>query len=91
MKRNIKKIVGIMLVFAMVLVLSTQIWARPMGRCCMRKHHPHKLKTEVLMVIPPTDIEDLEFFVPKSILEANGAKVTVASTTRDFAKEAKGH
>jgi len=90
MKSNIKKIVSIMLVFAMVLGLSTQIWAKPMGRCCMKKNHPHKLKTEVLMVIPPTDIEDLEFFVPKSILEANGAKVTVASTTKGYAKGSHG-
>lgn len=90
MKRNTKKAVGIMLVFSVIFVLSAQIWAMPMRGHFMKRFHPNKPKTEVLMVIPPTDIEDLEFYVPKSILEANGAKVTVASTTRDIATGSHG-
>jgi hypothetical protein len=36
---------------------------------------------KVLMAIPPTQFRDEEFFEPKKILEAEGATVTVASTT----------
>jgi protease I len=34
----------------------------------------------VLMVIPPTQFRDEEFFEPKTILEMQGAKIVVAST-----------
>jgi protease I len=36
---------------------------------------------KVLMVIPPTQFRDEEFFDPKKILESGGAMVTVASTS----------
>jgi PfpI family intracellular protease len=38
---------------------------------------------KVLMVIAPKDFEDCEVFEPMAILKANGAKVTIASTTTD--------
>ena len=40
-----------------------------------------KYSKNVLMVIAPKDFEDAEFYTPKALLEVNGAKVTVASTT----------
>ncbi len=40
-----------------------------------------KFTKEVLMVVAPKDFEDVEFYTPKTLLEINGAKVTVASTT----------
>jgi len=40
-----------------------------------------KFSKNVLMVIAPKDFEDGEFFIPKTLLEVNGANVTVASTT----------
>lgn len=82
---KLKKGLGLMLVFAVIFCLSAQIWAKP-----MKGHQKHKLKPEVLLVIAPKSVEDLEFFVPKSILEANGAKVTVASTTRDMSSGTHG-
>lgn len=33
------------------------------------------------MVVAPKDFEDVEFYAPKTLLEINGANVTVASTT----------
>ncbi len=82
---NFKKFLGFMLVFSMIFCLSAQIWAKP-----IKGHQKHKSKPEVLMVIAPKNVEDLEFFVPKSILEANGAKVIVASTTMDISTGTNG-
>src|SRR5690242_12220290 len=36
---------------------------------------------KILMVIPPTQFRDEEFFEPKAILEEEGAAVQVASTS----------
>jgi len=47
-------------------------------------------KKNVLMVIAPKDFEDCELFEPKTILEVNGAKVTVASTTTESCTGMKG-
>ena len=44
----------------------------------------------VLMVIPHTQFRDEEFFEPKKILEDEGAKVVVASTTARFCRGMKG-
>ena len=49
-----------------------------------------KFQKKVLMVIAPKDFEDVELFEPKTILELNGAKVTVASTTTDMALGSRG-
>src|SRR5215510_2622772 len=45
---------------------------------------------KVLMVIPPTQFRDEEFFEPKKILEDEGAKVVVASTTVRTCRAMKG-
>ena len=39
-----------------------------------------KFTKNVLMVVAPKDFEDVEFYAPKTLLEVNGANVTVAST-----------
>lgn len=39
-----------------------------------------KFSKNVLMVVAPKDFEDVEFYAPKTLLEINGANVTVAST-----------
>lgn len=85
MIRNYKRVISLILLFAIIFCLSAQIWARPVQGC-----QKHKSKVDVLMVIAPKNIEDLEFFIPKSILEVNGAKVTVASTTLDIATGTHG-
>lgn len=82
--KSLKRGIGLVLVFVMLLGISTQIWAKPINKC------QNKLQKNVLMVIAPTNFEDLEFFVPKSILEAYGAKVTVASITTDMATGTNG-
>lgn len=83
--RKFKKLLGLMLVLTMIFTLSAQIWAKP-----FKWQQKHKSKPDVLMVIAPKNVEDLEFFVPKSILEANGAKVTVASTTMNMSTGTNG-
>src|SRR5262245_44662050 len=45
---------------------------------------------KVLMVIPPTQFRDEEFFEPKKILEDEGATVVVASTTARICRGMKG-
>lgn len=40
-----------------------------------------KFTKNVLMVVAPKDFEDVEFYLPKTLLEVNGANITVASTT----------
>ena len=45
---------------------------------------------KVLMVIPHTQFRDEEFFEPKKILEDEGAKVVVASTTAKSCRGMKG-
>lgn len=45
---------------------------------------------KVLMVIPHTQFRDEEFFEPKKILEDEGAKVVVASTTVRMCRGMKG-
>jgi protease I len=45
---------------------------------------------KVLMVIPHTQFRDEEFFEPKKILEDEGAKVVVASTTVRACRGVKG-
>src|SRR5215510_1867724 len=45
---------------------------------------------KVLMVIPHTQFSDEEFFEPKKILEDEGAKVVVASTTAKLCRGMKG-
>ncbi len=45
---------------------------------------------KVLMVIPHTQFRDEEFFEPKKILEDDGAKVVVASTTVRMCRGMKG-
>jgi protease I len=45
---------------------------------------------KVLMVIPHTQFRDEEFFEPKKILEDEGAKVVVASTTARMCRGVKG-
>jgi len=45
---------------------------------------------KVLMVIPPTQFRDEEFFEPKRILEEEGAKVVVASTSVRACRGMKG-
>src|ERR1041385_6159288 len=44
----------------------------------------------VLMVIPHTQFRDEEFFEPKKLLEEDGAKVVVASTTVRMCRGMKG-
>ncbi len=39
-----------------------------------------KFTKNILMVVAPKDFEDVEFYAPKTLLEINGANVTVAST-----------
>ncbi|WP_277408514.1 DJ-1/PfpI family protein [Lacrimispora xylanisolvens] len=39
-----------------------------------------KFTKNVIMVVAPKDFEDVEFYAPKTLLEVNGANVTVAST-----------
>lgn len=39
-----------------------------------------KFNKNILMVVAPKDFEDVEFYAPKTLLEINGANVTVAST-----------
>src|SRR6185295_12567933 len=45
---------------------------------------------KVLMVIPHTQFREEEFFEPKKILEDEGAKVVVASTTVRMCRGMKG-
>jgi protease I len=45
---------------------------------------------KVLMVVPHTQFRDEEFFEPKKILEDEGAKVVVASTTVRMCRGMKG-
>lgn len=45
---------------------------------------------KVLVVIPHTQFRDEEFFEPKKILEAEGAKVIVASSTARMCRGLKG-
>src|SRR6266481_2768140 len=45
---------------------------------------------EILIVIPHTQFRDEEFFEPKKILEGEGAKVVVASTTARMCRGMKG-
>src|SRR5260370_14753246 len=45
---------------------------------------------KVLIVIPHTQFRDEEFFEPKKILEDEGAKVVVASTTVRMCRGMKG-
>src|SRR6186997_1174978 len=45
---------------------------------------------KVLMVIPPAQFRDEEFFEPKSILEAEGVTVRVASTSARTCHGIKG-
>jgi PfpI family intracellular protease len=40
-----------------------------------------KFTKNILMVVALKDFEDVEFYAPKTLLEINGANVTVASTT----------
>lgn len=40
-----------------------------------------KFSKNVLMVVAPKDFEDIELYAPKTLLELNGANVTVASTS----------
>ncbi|MBP1904527.1 PfpI family intracellular protease [Paenibacillus turicensis] len=40
-----------------------------------------KFTKNVLMVVAPKDFEDIELYAPKTLLELNGANVTVASTS----------
>lgn len=40
-----------------------------------------KFSKNVLMVVAPKDFEDVELYAPKTLLELNGANVTVASTS----------
>ena len=40
-----------------------------------------KFSKNVLMIVAPKDFEDVEFYIPKTLLEINGANITVASTT----------
>ncbi len=49
-----------------------------------------KFEKKVLMIIAQKDFEDVELFDPKTILEVNGAKITVASTTTDTATGSNG-
>jgi protease I len=46
--------------------------------------------TKVILVIPPTQFRDEEFFEPKKILEDEGAKIVVASTTARICRGMKG-
>src|SRR3989441_13167696 len=45
---------------------------------------------KILMVIPHTQFREEEFFEPKKILEDEGAKVVVASTTARMCRGIKG-
>src|SRR6184192_1681455 len=45
---------------------------------------------KVLMVIPHTQFRDEEFFEPKKVLEDEGAKVVVASTSARVCRGMKG-
>jgi PfpI family intracellular protease len=40
-----------------------------------------KFSKNILMVVAPKDFEDVELYAPKTLLELNGANVTVASTS----------
>ena len=45
---------------------------------------------KILMAIPPTQFRDEEFFEPKTILESQGAAITVASTTARMCHGTRG-
>jgi PfpI family intracellular protease len=49
-----------------------------------------KYQKKVLLVIAQKDFEDVELFTPKTLLEINGAKVSIASITTDVAVGLKG-
>src|SRR5439155_23170850 len=45
---------------------------------------------KILMVIPPTQFRDEEFFEPKKILQDEGATIVVASTTARICRGLQG-
>jgi len=45
---------------------------------------------KVLIVIPPTQFRDEEFFEPRNILQDDGAAIVVASTTARVCRSMKG-
>lgn len=81
----IKKIVSLMMAIALVLSMAVTANANP--ACKDKKDHGRK---KVVMVIAATNFEDVEFFTPKALLEEQGVKVTVASTTTGIATGAAG-
>src|SRR5438876_8789037 len=65
------------------------------SRCTLRHVHAiiRRMKLDgkkVLMVIPHTQFREEEFFEPKKILEDEGARVVVASTTARMCRGIKG-
>jgi PfpI family intracellular protease len=80
-----KKIIGGILSVSILLSMSMSTSAQ--ASTDDKKAEPMK---KVLMVIAQKDFEDVELFEPKTILEVNGAKVTVASVTTDSAIGIKG-
>ncbi len=79
-----KKLISIIMIFTMILSMFSAGWAQTSAA-----DKKTEAKKKVLMIIAPTDFEDVELFEPKTILEINGAIVTVASTT-DSAVGAQG-
>jgi PfpI family intracellular protease len=79
MNKNVKKVICCVMCFCML--LGSFIYG-PSNTVSAKEKSSQK---KVLMVIAPKDFEDCEVIEPMTILKANGAKVTIASTTTDTA------
>lgn len=74
-----------------VMVLSMAFGAFLCGPAKIVNAKKTSTQKNVLMVIAPKDFEDCEVIEPLAILQANGAKVTIASTTTDTAIGVNGY
>ncbi len=85
MKRVIRMITTVSLVIAMLFSMTVLSSAQTAD-----KEVKDAMQTTVLLVVAPKDFEDFEIFETKTILETNGAKVVIASTTTDMATGSYG-
>jgi PfpI family intracellular protease len=81
MKRIIRMITAMALTITMLLSLT----AMSSAQTVTGKEGQDDMQVKVLLVVAPKDFEDFEVFETKTVLEANGAKVVTASTTKDTA------
>ncbi len=86
MKRIIRMITAMALTLTMLLSLT----AISSAQTTAGKGGQNGMQAKVLLVIAPKDFEDFEVFETKTVLEANGAKVVTASTTKDMATGSYG-